>query len=72
MLILAKAAMAILLGFILAIITGVILIPILKRFHIGQYVSHYIGEWADLSLLFRRLWLLFYYILIKVLKYHII
>ena len=44
MLILAKAAMAILLGFILAIITGVILIPILKRFHIGQYVSHYIGE----------------------------
>ncbi len=44
MLILAKAAMAILLGFILAIITGVILIPILKKFHIGQYVSHYIGE----------------------------
>ena len=44
MLILAKAAMALLLGFILAIITGVILIPILRRFHIGQYVSHYIGE----------------------------
>ena len=44
MLILAKAAMAILLGFILAIITGVILIPILKRFHIGQYVSRYVGE----------------------------
>ena len=44
MLILAKAAMALLLGFILAIITGVILIPILKRFHIGQYVSHYIGK----------------------------
>ena len=44
MLILAKAAMALLLGFILAIITGVILIPILKRFHIGQHVSHYIGE----------------------------
>ncbi len=44
MLILAKAAMAILLGFILAIITGVILIPILKRLHIGQYVSHYVGE----------------------------
>ena len=44
MLILAKAAMALLLGFILAIITGVILIPILKRFHIGQYVSHYVGE----------------------------
>ena len=44
MLILAKAAMALLLGFILAIITGVIFIPILRRFHIGQYVSHYIGE----------------------------
>ncbi len=44
MLILAKAAMAILLGFILAIITGVILIPLLKRFHIGQYVSHFIGS----------------------------
>ena len=44
MLILAKAAMAILLGFVLAIITGLILIPLLKRFHIGQYVSHYVGE----------------------------
>lgn len=76
MLILAKAAMAILLGFILAIITGVILIPILKRFHIGQYVSHYIGErhlkkkerqlWGDLSLLFQQLLLLFCYILIIV------
>ncbi len=44
MLILAKAAMAILLGFVLAIVTGVILIPILRRFHIGQYVSRYVGE----------------------------
>lgn len=44
MLILAKAAMAILLGFVLSIVTGLILIPILKKFHIGQYVSHYIGE----------------------------
>lgn len=44
MLILAKTAMAILLGFILAIITGLILIPLLKRFHIGQCVSHFIGE----------------------------
>ncbi|MCM1053615.1 MAG: phospho-N-acetylmuramoyl-pentapeptide-transferase [Ruminococcus sp.] len=44
MLILAKTAMAILLGFILAIVTGLILIPILRRFHIGQYVSHYVGE----------------------------
>ncbi len=44
MLILAKAAMAILLGFVLSIIMGLILIPIFRRFHIGQYVSHYIGE----------------------------
>ncbi len=44
MLILAKAAMAILLGFILAIITGVILIPILKKLHIGQYVSEFVGK----------------------------
>ena len=44
MLILAKAAMAILLGFILAIVTGLVLIPIFRKFHIGQYVSHYIGE----------------------------
>lgn len=44
MLILAKTAMAILLGFILSIVTGLILIPLLKKFHIGQYVSHYVGE----------------------------
>ncbi|MBE6153967.1 MAG: phospho-N-acetylmuramoyl-pentapeptide-transferase [Firmicutes bacterium] len=44
MLILAKAAMALLLGFVLAIITGLILIPLLKKFHIGQYVSHFIGD----------------------------
>ena len=44
MLILAKAAMAILLGFVLSIITGLILIPLLKKFHIGQYVSHFIGD----------------------------
>ena len=44
MLILAKTAMAILLGFIISIVTGLILIPILKKFHIGQYVSHYVGE----------------------------
>lgn len=42
MLILAKTALAILLGFILAIITGLILIPILRNFHIGQYINHYV------------------------------
>lgn len=44
MLILAKTAMAILLGFVLAIVTGLIVIPILKRFHIGQYVCDLIGD----------------------------
>ncbi len=44
MLILAKTAMAILLGFVLAIVTGLIVIPILKKFHIGQYVCDLIGD----------------------------
>ena len=39
MLILAKAAMALMLGFVCAIICGAILIPFLKKFHIGQSVS---------------------------------
>lgn len=38
MLILAKAMMAIMLGFIIAIISGLILIPMLRKFHIGQSV----------------------------------
>ncbi len=44
MLILAKTAMAVMLGFILAIITGFIVIPMLKKFKFGQNVSHLIGE----------------------------
>ncbi len=44
MLVLAKAAMAMMLGFILSIIAGMILIPILKRFRMGQNVSSTIGE----------------------------
>lgn len=44
MLILAKATMAMMIGFILAIILGLILIPILRRFHIGQSVSIYLQE----------------------------
>ena len=44
MLILAKTAMAILLGFVSSIITGLILIPILKKIGIGQYVSRLIGD----------------------------
>ncbi len=44
MLILAKAAMAMMLGFILSIIAGLILIPILKKFKFKQTVSTTIGE----------------------------
>lgn len=39
MLILAKAAMAMMLGFVISIICGFVLIPFLKRLHIGQSVS---------------------------------
>ncbi len=42
MLILAKAAMAMMLGFILAIICGIIIIPLLRKKKIGQYVSNLI------------------------------
>ncbi|MEG1506689.1 MAG: phospho-N-acetylmuramoyl-pentapeptide-transferase [Bacilli bacterium] len=44
MLILAKAAMAVMLGFILALITGLIVIPLFKKLHFGQSVSHLISE----------------------------
>ena len=43
MLILAKAAMAMMLGFILAIASGLVFIPLLKRFNIGQMVSREIN-----------------------------
>ena len=44
MLILAKAAMALMLGFVLSIITGVILSPLLRKLHFGQSVSLTLGE----------------------------
>ncbi len=44
MLVLAKAAMAMMLGFILSIVAGLILIPIFKRIKAGQNVSKTIGE----------------------------
>lgn len=44
MLILAKAAMALMLGFVLSIITGVILITLLRKLHFGQSVSLTLGE----------------------------
>lgn len=44
MLILAKATMAMMIGFILAIILGLILIPVLRKFHIGQSISIYLRD----------------------------
>jgi len=44
MLILAKAAMAMMLGFIFSILCALILIPLLRKLHIGQSVSLTLGE----------------------------
>jgi len=43
MLILAKAAMAMMLGFVLAIASGLVFIPLLKKLHFGQMVSREIN-----------------------------
>ncbi len=44
MLILAKTALAMMLGFIFAIICGLVIIPILKKINFRQHVSETIGE----------------------------
>ena len=44
MLILAKAAMSMMLGFSMAILVGLLLIPVLKKFKLRQTVSNTIGE----------------------------
>lgn len=44
MLILAKASMATMLGFVFSILCAIILIPLLRSFHIGQKVSLTLGE----------------------------
>lgn len=44
MLILAKSILGLMLGFVLSLITAVILIPLLKKLHVGQSVSHLINE----------------------------
>lgn len=44
MLILAKTALAMMLGFIFAIITGIMAIPLLKKINFRQHVSQVIGE----------------------------
>lgn len=43
MLILAKSILGLMLGFVLALIAGFILIPLLKKLHVGQSVSHLIN-----------------------------
>ena len=44
MLIITKATLAIMIGFILALICGIIFIPFLKKFNIRQNVSKTIGK----------------------------
>lgn len=44
MLILAKAAMAMMLGFVLAIGCGLIFIPLLRKLKFGQYISEFINH----------------------------
>ena len=44
MLILAKSVLSIMLGFISALIFGLILVPFLKKHHIGQSTSKLINE----------------------------
>ena len=44
MLILAKSMLGLMLGFVLSLISAVILIPLLRKLHIGQSVSHLINK----------------------------
>lgn len=44
MLLLAKSTLAMMIGFVLAIIAGLILIPILRKFKIGQSVNEYLRD----------------------------
>ena len=44
MLILAKAALAMMLGFGISIVSGLIIVPLLKKYKMGQNVSHTVGE----------------------------
>lgn len=44
MLLLTKSILSIMVGFIIAVILGLLLIPILKRINFGQRISEYVGE----------------------------
>ena len=44
MLILTKSILSLMVGFIIAVIMGLILVPVLKRINFGQRISEYVGE----------------------------
>lgn len=44
MLILTKSILSVMVGFIIAVIMGLILVPVLKRINFGQRISEYVGE----------------------------
>ena len=44
MLLLTKAVFAIMIGFLSSVVLGLILIPVLKKLHIGQKISIFVGE----------------------------
>ena len=44
MLILTKSILALMVGFLCAVVVGLILIPILKKINFGQRISEYVGE----------------------------
>lgn len=44
MLILTKSILSLMVGFIIAVVMGLVLIPILKRINFGQRISEYVGE----------------------------
>lgn len=44
MLMLTKSILCVMIGFIIAVVTGLILIPFLKRVNFGQRISEYVGE----------------------------
>lgn len=44
MLILTKSVLALMVGFLCAVVVGLILIPVLKKINFGQRISEYVGE----------------------------
>ena len=44
MLLLTKAVFAVMIGFLFSVCLGLILVPILKKLHVGQTISVYVGE----------------------------